>query len=141
MKKYWINTVSRDHVLKGVEGGFTQANHGKATNLRKLSIGDIIIFYSSRTSYRDGETLRKFTAIGRIKDEAPYQVEMSPAFHPWRRRVQFFSCREAPIEPLIDELDFIKDKQHWGFPLRRGLFEIAKTDFEQIQNAMNAVIY
>ena len=28
---YWINTVSRDHVQRGVAGGFTQANHGKPT--------------------------------------------------------------------------------------------------------------
>ena len=32
---YWINTVSRDHVQIGMAGGFTQANHGKATNLKR----------------------------------------------------------------------------------------------------------
>lgn len=140
MKKYWINTVSRDHVLKGVEGGFTQANHGKATNIKTLSMGDIVVFYSPKTSYRDGEALQQFTAIGRIDDDAPYQVEMTPTFHPWRRRVHFFSCHEAPIEPLINELDFIKDKQRWGFPFRRGLFEINRADFERIHKAMGAEV-
>jgi hypothetical protein len=30
----------------GLRGGFTQANHGKATMLRKMARGDWIIFYS-----------------------------------------------------------------------------------------------
>jgi len=33
---YWINTISRDHVMRGVAGGFTQANHGKASGLKGL---------------------------------------------------------------------------------------------------------
>src|SRR5438132_735146 len=40
--RYWINTVSRAHVLTGVGGGFTQANHGRATGLRRLAFGDLI---------------------------------------------------------------------------------------------------
>jgi hypothetical protein len=31
--RYWINTVSLEHVERGVEGGFTQADHGKNTRL------------------------------------------------------------------------------------------------------------
>ena len=81
-KAYWINTVSREHVLTGVEGGFTQVDHGKATTLKKLSKDDLIVFYSPRTHFRGGEPLQKFTAIGRITDTELYQVEMSPTFHP-----------------------------------------------------------
>ncbi|MEP7083354.1 MAG: hypothetical protein ABI854_01355 [Betaproteobacteria bacterium] len=40
--RYWINTVSLDHVLLGVEGGFTQADHGRATRLAKIEKGDVI---------------------------------------------------------------------------------------------------
>jgi predicted RNA-binding protein len=135
-RKYWINTVSHDHVLAGVDGGFTQANHGKATNLKKLSQGDLIVFYSPRTRFRGGEPLQKFTAIGRIVDTEPYQVEMSPSFHPWRRRVNFLPSEHASIRPLIDELAFIRDKRRWGYPFRHGLFDVERVDFERIAEAM-----
>ena len=32
----WINTVSRAHVRAAVEGGFTQADHGRPTRLERL---------------------------------------------------------------------------------------------------------
>ena len=138
--RYWANTISRDHVLAGVEGGFTQANHGRATGLRRLSAGDLIAFYSPRTSYPDGAPLRRFTAIGRVLDAQPYQVEMTPSFHRWRRRLHFLPAEEAPIEPLLDSLDFITDRRRWGMIFRRGLFEIGAEDFGRIARAMGARI-
>ena len=68
----WINTVSRDHVERGVGGRFTQANHGKPTMLRKMARGDWIIFYSPKTAYPDGEPLQAFTAIGQVADNEAY---------------------------------------------------------------------
>lgn len=133
---YWINTVSRDHVQRGVEGGFTQANHGKATHLRQLAQDDWIVFYSPRTSYPDGKPLQCFTALGRVLDAQPYQAEMTPTFHPWRRQVEFIPCAPAPIQPLVASLAFIPDKRKWGFPFRRGLFSIGREDFVQIIQAM-----
>ena len=133
---YWINTISYDHVLLGVKGGFTQAGHGKSSGLKKLSLGDYIVFYSPKTSLNNGEALQKFTAIGKIIDDEPYQAEMSPSFHPWRRNVKFFSCEPVPIKPLIDKLEFITDKKKWGYPFRFGLFSIEQNDFEIIAEAM-----
>lgn len=134
---YWINTVSRDHVETGVEGGFTQANHGSPHNLRKMAQGDLLVFYSPKTHFQDGETLQQFTALGRILDDEPYQVDMSADFKPFRRQVEFWPCRAAPIRPLLDGLNFIENKQRWGFPFRRGLFTIERTDFIQIARAMS----
>jgi hypothetical protein len=136
MTRYWINTISRDHVEIGVEGGFTQANHGRNTTLRQLARGDMVAFYSPRTHYPDGETLQRFTALGRVEDDAPYQVDMTPDFHPWRRHLQFLPCEESPIQPLLDELTFITDKKRWGYPFRRGLFQIGADDFGRIVRAM-----
>ncbi len=136
MTKYWINTVSREHVHVGVEGGFTQANHGRSTTLRQLARGDLVAFYSPRTRYPDGEPLQRFTALGRVEDDTPYQAEMTPAFHPWRRHTQFLACEESPIQPLLDELTFVPDKQRWGYPFRRGLFQISADDFGRIARAM-----
>ena len=134
--KYWINTISRDHVMRGVEGGFTQANHGKPTKLKRLKAGDWIVFYSPKTSYKDGEPLQAFTATGQIKDDELYQFEIAPDYVPWRRNVDFKKCKEVTIKPLIDDLSFIKDKTHWGYMFRFGLFEIPETDFQLIKNAM-----
>lgn len=134
--KYWVNTVSRDHVQVGVEGGFTQAGHGKAAGLRRLNAGDWLVFYSPKTSLRGGEPLQAFTAIGRVADDELYQVEMAPGFVPWRRNVDFVDCVETPIRPLIGALGFIKDKQRWGYVFRFGLFEIPQRDFELIKHAM-----
>ncbi len=133
---YWVNTISRDHVKKGVEGGFTQAGHGKATGLKRLKAGDWIVFYSPKTSYQDGEPLQAFTAIGQVKDDELYQVEMAPGFVPWRRNIEFHPCVEAPIKPLLDELSFIKDKTRWGYIFRFGLFQIPGADFKLIKGGM-----
>jgi hypothetical protein len=136
----WINTISRDHVQRGVDGGFTQAGHGKATGLKGLSAGDLLAFYSPKTALHDGEPLKAFTAIGRVTDDELYQVEMAPGFKPWRRNVEFAACEEAPIAPLIDSLGFIKNKQRWGYAFRFGLFEIPEADFELIRAAMRAAL-
>ena len=136
--RYWVNTVSRSHVEKGLEGGFTQADHGKDTRLKRLAKGDGIVFYSPRTDMRAGDPVQSFTAIGEVEDEAPYQVEMTPEFHPWRRRVKFLAAGEAKIQPLIENLEFIRNKKSWGVVFRRGFFEIGEKDFQAIAQAMNA---
>ena len=138
MPNYWVNTVARSHVQRGIEGGFTQANHGKASTLKRLARGDLVAFYSPRTDYPDGEPLQHFTAIGRVLDDVPYQVEMTPDFHPWRRRMEFLPSQETSIRDLIPELAFIPDPQRWGMPFRCGLFQIGEADFQRIARAMQA---
>ncbi|HEU0114054.1 MAG TPA: EVE domain-containing protein, partial [Thermomicrobiales bacterium] len=140
MPSYWINTVSLEHVQRGVEGGFTQANHGRPTTLRRLARGDLVVFYSPRTAYPDGEPLQCFTALGRVADDAPYQAEMTPTFRPWRRRTEFLRCQEAPIRDLVGALAFIPDPKRWGYPFRRGLFQIGEEDFRRIADAMRTEI-
>jgi hypothetical protein len=136
----WINTISAEHVQRGVAGGFTQADHGRPDRLKRLARGDWIAFYSPKTDYPDGEPLRMFTALGRVADDEPYRVELAPDFQPYRRRVDFIDCTPVPIRPLIEHLDFIEDKQHWGFRFRFGLFRINPHDFEVIRSALTRQI-
>jgi predicted RNA-binding protein len=117
--RYWINTASRDHQQSGVEG--------KETRLKRLAKGDRIVFYAPR---RD----KKFTAIGEVVDEAPLESDGG-----FRRQVTFLPAEEAPIQPLIADLEFIRDKQRWGFPFRRGMFEIGEADFKTIARAMRTL--
>ena len=113
-----------------------QANHGKASGLKRLKKTDWVVVYSPKTSYQGGEQLQAFTALGQVADDEPYEFEVTPEFMPWRRDVTYYNCIEVPIRPLIDELSFIQDKTHWGYQFRFGLFEISKTDLMLIKNAM-----
>ncbi|MDT5011879.1 MAG: hypothetical protein QOH57_3496 [Mycobacterium sp.] len=132
----WIATVSRDHVLRGVRGRFTQANHGKPHMLRRMAKGDWIVFYSPKTALDGGEPLQAFTAIGQVVDDEPYQSEMAPDFEPWRRNVDFLSCKEVPIRPLLDDLHFVEDKKRWGYKFRFGVFRIDDHDLDLIRRTM-----
>lgn len=138
MARYWVNTVNRDHVLIGKEMGVIQADHGKRRSLDRMSPGDFVVFYSPRHSFEDKSPLQAFTAIAEIAGGEVYQVEMSDRFHPHRRDARYLDASEAPIRPLIPTLDFIENKQHWGYPFRVGVFEIDHADFERIARAMAA---
>lgn len=131
-RRFWVNTVSLEHVEVGVAGGFTQADHGSDTRLRKLTAGDGIVCYSPRTAMRAGRPLQEFTAIGTVTGDEPYQVTMSQNFQPWRMAVKFRPCAAAPAKPLVHQLSFVSDPAHWGLVFRRGLFAVPEADFHRI---------
>ena len=138
--QWWIGVVSRSHVLRGVDGGFAQLCHGKANPLRRMGVGDWLVYYSPKTDMSAGAPLQKFTAIGRVVGEAAYQFQMSEDFIPYRRDIGYVPCEEASIHPLIGELSFIKDPKHWGYSFRFGHFKITEQDFLLSANAMKAEV-
>jgi hypothetical protein len=117
-RQFWIGVVSREHVLRGVAGGFAQLGHGKSAPLKRMRAGDGLIYYSPRLSYPDGALYQRFTAIGVVETGEVYQRDMGAGFVPYRIDVKCHRCREAPIRPLILRLTFIKDKTHWGGAFR-----------------------
>ena len=135
-RSYWIGVVSKDHVATGVAGGFTQLNHGKAGPLERMREGDGFAFYSPRTAYPDGSPLQAFTAIGRVRGSAIFQADGGDGFRPFRRAVEYLPAHEAPVKPLIDELSFIRSKQHWGAAFRFGFLRVPEADFARIATAM-----
>jgi predicted RNA-binding protein len=137
MTKYWIGVASKNHVMKGVEGGFAMLNHGKLAPLKRMSEGDYLIFYSPKIEFGKDESCQKFVAIGKVKTGEIYQVQINEDFIPYRRNVEYLECVEAEIKPLINDLEFIKNKQSWGYSFRFGHLEISKNDFELIVKAMN----
>lgn len=138
--RYWIGVASRDHVLKGVEGGFCQLCHGKNNPLKRLNLGDWIIYYSPRAALNDGEKVQAFTAIGQVLAGEPYRSNMEGGFVPYRRDVQFVAAQETPIRSLLSHLSFIKNKQSWGYVFRFGLLEIPELDFQTIAATMKAEV-
>ncbi len=140
MTKYWIAVASREHVLIGKKEGIAQVCHGKQNPLKRMHSGDWIIYYSPTEIFGQKNQCRKFTAIGQIKDKEPYQFKMSDNFIPWRRDVNFFQAKDIEIESLIDDLSFIKNKKHWGYVFRYGLFAIPFEDFTTIALNMGIAV-
>jgi len=134
--KYWIIVASKDHVQRGLAGGFIQANHGKATPLKRMQAGDWVIFYSPKLEYDKPEKCQCFTAIVRVVEDDVYQQDMGGGFVPFRRKVQFLPSNDVSILPLINDLNFIKDKTHWGAPFRFGTLQIPEEDFQLIAEKM-----
>ncbi len=134
--KYWIITASKEHVKNGVKGGFAQACHGKATPLKKMKSGDYVIYYSSKEFFDKKDKCQEFTAIGKVKNDEVYPYQMTEDFCPHRKDIDFYDSRDVSILPLIDDLEFIQNKQKWGYPFRWGTLQINQHDFDLISKLM-----
>jgi predicted RNA-binding protein len=135
-KRYWIGIASKEHVKTGVAGGFSQLCHGKAQPLKRMAVGDGLIYYSSKERFGEDALCQQFTAIGEVIGSEVYQFEMFPGFIPYRRDIRFFDAVDVRIRPLIERLSFIKDKTHWGYAFRFGHLEIPLADYELIAAEM-----
>lgn len=133
--KFWLGVVSKDHVQRGITGGFAQVCHGKKGPLAKMKKGDWLVYYSPANKMGDKSNLKAFTAIGEIIDEDIFQYEMSKDFCPFRRKVAFKKSQEVPLENLKPQLEFTQ-KPNWGYQLRLGLLELSNSDFKTIAKAM-----
>ncbi len=134
--RYWIIVASKDHVKSGIAAGIAQACHGKIPPLKRMKPNDFVIFYSGKQTLGKTDKCQEFTAIGQVKDEEIYQVQITEFFCPYRRNITFFEHRDISILPLINDLQFIQNKQSWGYPFRFGILEINKNDFDLISSLM-----
>lgn len=132
----WIAVASAEHVQKGRLSGFMQVCHGKCTPLRRMKSNDWVVYYSPTVTFGGKDKLQSFTAIGQIKEREPYQVDMGNGFCPFRRDVLWFNAQEALITPLLDQLDFTKNKKNCGYQFRFGLIAITDHDMQLIIKAM-----
>ena len=116
--KYWIGTVSKEHVLRGVAGGFCQVCHGKATPLNRMQRGDWLLYYSPKIRLDGYDKLQAFTALGQITDDQAYPFQMSASFIP-----------------------FLRTHPEWkkyAARLRYGHFEISEDFFNFVRNYTHA---
>ena len=138
MTKYWIAVAFAEHARRG-KAGFMQVNHGKAAPLRRISPGDGVAYYSPTVTFGGKDKLQAFTLVGRVKDGDIYPGQMGD----WvahRRDVDWADAKEAPIAPLLDQLEFTSGKTNWGYQMRFGLFEITEHDFKLIGKEMGAEV-
>ena len=135
MTKYWIGTVSQEHVLRGVAGGFCQVCHGKAAPLNRMRRGDWLLYYSPKIRMDGAEKLQAFTAFGQITDDTAYPFQMSETFIPFRRNVEYAETRRnCPI-------DIIRTHPEWkkyASMLRYGHFEISRDFFDFVRTHMQS---
>jgi EVE domain-containing protein len=135
-RNYWIGVVAKNHVDRGVAGGFTQLNTGKAGPLERMRPGDGFVFYSPRTEHPYGPPLQAFTAIGRVGAGAIFQGEGEDGLRPFRRGVEYLPAQPAPIKPMLESLSFIRNKEYWGAAFRFGFLRVPEEDFARIAAAM-----
>ena len=135
-RRYWIGVVAQDHVAAAVAHGFVQLNYGKSEPLARMQPGDGLAFYSPRASFPDGAPLQAFTAIGRVGDGPIF--EAPPAEPPpiYRRSAAWLDATPVPIRPLLEQLTFIRNKEHWGAAFRFGVLRVPREDFAAIATAM-----
>jgi len=136
LTKFWIGVACKEHVENGIKLGICQFCHGKSAPVKRLSLGDFVIYYSSKVSLEQSNIYQKFTAIGKVIDDAPYQVDMGNGFKPFRRNISYFNAQHIDIRPLVHLLPFIKNKKSWGYVFRYGFLEIDQASFEIIAKSM-----
>jgi hypothetical protein len=133
----WIAVACAEHARRGRELGFMQICHGKGTPLRRVQAGDGVVYYSPTVTFRGSDRLQAFTLIGTVKDDRTYQAAMGE-FRPFRRDVDYRDGRDAPIAPLLDQLELTRGKRNWGYVFRFGLVQISQADFDEVAAAMQA---
>jgi EVE domain len=138
MNDCWMAVASAAHVRIGRAQGFMQVGHGKAAPLRRIKPGDRIVYYSPTVELGGKDKLQAFTAIGVVQQGEPYEGDMGGGFRPFRRDVTWLSSIDAPIQPLLDRLEFSAGVRNWGVVLRRGLVSISEHDMDMIASAMRA---
>lgn len=141
MSKNWLAVASADHVAVGRAAGFMQICHGKVSPLKRVRPGDRIVYYSPNQHYsashaqRGKDRLQAFTAIGTVREGAPYQADMGGGFRPFRRDVVWHESEAVPLAALQASLAFTQEK-NWGYRLRQGLVEVSEADMTIIAEEM-----
>lgn len=137
--KNWIAVASADHARLGRDHkplGFMQVSHGKLGPLQRVRPGDRVAYYAPALTIGGKDKLQSFVSIGIVGPGDAYEFDMGDGFVPWRRDVAYLLAQQAPIEPLLDQFDFVEDRQKWGYKFRFGLFEVNDHDMLLIAKAM-----
>ncbi|NND01321.1 MAG: EVE domain-containing protein [Acidimicrobiia bacterium] len=121
-RRTWVIVASRDHAMRGVDGGFVMANHGKRAPLARMSRGDRILIYSPKTSHPTGDPLKAITIVGEVTGEEPEPSTVIP--DGFRRRAKLREITPLPLASIRDHLPTSS--------LRFGFFELNADDAEAI---------
>ena len=135
-RQYWIAVVPEDVVLRARAGGYAELSHGQPGLLEHLRAGDRVVFYCPRKAEARGNAVQAFVALGVVVDGTMYEAQRDDGTRAFRLAMSFVPGVSAPIKPMLDELSFIRSREHWGVALRHGARRIPAPDFERIAGAM-----
>ncbi|TCM67354.1 EVE domain-containing protein [Acinetobacter calcoaceticus] len=135
--KYWIGVACKNHVMVGVEGGFSQLNHGKKAPLTRMQAGDKFLYYAPKISMQETTACQKIVALGTVQEGEIYQAEMSPDFKPFRRDVDY---QTGLIEVSLAQLNQHTEWVECRSKLRFGHLEISAQLYEYIESLMRAQV-
>ena len=115
-----------------------QVCHGKCAPLKRVQPGDRVVYYAPAQTMGGRDRLQSFVSVGIVLPGEPYAYDMGGGFVPFRRDVRYLPAVDAPIGPLLERLQFVDDRAHWGAKFRFGLFAINDHDMRLIAQAMHA---
>lgn len=141
LRRNWVAVASEEHALRGCADsahGFMQVCHGKCAPLKRLRPGDRVVYYAPTRTMGGKDKVQAFVSAGLVQPGCPYAFDMGGGFVPYRRDVAYVPARPAAIVPLLDQLEFVEDRQRWGYKFRFGLFEVGDADMRKILQAMQA---
>ena len=166
--KNWIAVASAEHARRGcaTPAGYMQVCHGKLAPIRRVQPGDRVAYYAPTVTMGGKDSCQSFISIGIVQAGEPYAFrdagppqgakapsggsaahevanvgatfDMGGGFIPFRRDVVFVPAQEASILPLLDEFEFVENRQRWGYKFRFGLFDVSDHDMRLIAQAMGA---
>ena len=139
--KNWIAVASAEHALRGCAepaAGYMQVCHGKCSPLKRVQPGDRVAYYSPTLTMGGKDKCQVFVSLGVVQPGEPYAFDMGKGFVPYRRDVVYVAAKQAAILPLLDEFEFVENRQRWGYKFRFGLFDISDHDMRLIAQAMQA---
>lgn len=137
----WIAVASAAHARLGCATpaqGFMQVCHDKCAPLKRVQQGDRVVYYAPTVTLGGKDRLQSFVSIGVVLPGVPYAFDMGGGFVPFRRDVAYVAAQEAPIAPLLNALELVEDRAHWGYKFRFGLFQVSRADMRLIAHAMQA---
>jgi predicted RNA-binding protein len=115
--------------------GFVES---KGKRLKSFQSGDLITFYVSRASLSSNTKISKFIGLARIEGRS-YQSTAPIWKHgifPQRIGIELLAQKSCDVKSLIEDLTFIKNKEHWGAAFLSGIIKVPPGDFEAIQKSM-----
>lgn len=139
VRQHWIAVVARDRALRARAGGFAELNGGRTGILELMHADDGFVTYAPRATEGRAEPVQAFVTLGFVRDGTLQHVDVDgkPVF---RLAIDYLEASPAPVKPLLDELTFIRNRQHWGAAFRFGALRIGAADFDRIARAMGAVL-
>ena len=93
-------------------------------------------YYAPTLRMGQPERCQCFVSIGVVGEGEPYAFDMGGGFVPWRRDVRYLQRKRGTIQPLLDQFEFVQDRQRWGYKFRFGLFAISDHDMRLIAQTM-----